>query len=74
MDKMWPQVKGKENFISISGCLWNFLQESFHCEISHQCLTGSTYWEIELGELIVILRLFIWYILFDLLDYVIKYR
>ena len=44
MERMKPKARGNENFIIISACYWDFLQVSFHCSISHQCPTGSTYW------------------------------
>ena len=37
-----PLVKEKENLI-ISGFLLGFLQVSFHCSVSQQCLIGLAY-------------------------------
>ena len=41
---MKPQVRGNEKSIIVSVCYQDFLRVSFHCGISHQCPTGSTYW------------------------------
>ena len=44
MDGMKTQLKGSKTSIIISACHWDFLQVSFHCGISNQRSTGSSYW------------------------------